>query len=155
LSSPTAQATTAVEAAEREAEALLGAAGAAVGALGIIDLLLGVAMFGFAGGQPPTAEGDVLAAGMRTYGFRVAVVGAVNLAFVWAAFTERGARPAWLALPLALVLGDLAFDALAFGQGSVPTRALLLASTLHVLLAAGVGAAAISALRRRAGTRAG
>lgn len=118
-----------------------------MGAIGAIDLLLGIAMFAFAGGEPPTAEGDLLAAGMRTYGFRVAVVGAVNLAFVWVAFTEPGARAAWLALPLALVVGDLAFDALAFAQGSVPSRALALVATLHVMLAAAVGAAALSAMR--------
>ncbi len=141
-------------AAARQAEALLGAAGAAVGALGIVDLLLGVAMFGFAGGQPQTTEGDLLAAGMRTYGFRVAVVGAVNLGFVWVAFAEPGAPAAWLGLPLALVVGDLLFDGLAFAHGSVPTRALTLASTLHVLLAAAVGAAAISALRHAGRARA-
>lgn len=148
MNAPTAHAPLPLSAAKQEAEALVGAAGAAVGALGVIDLLLGISMFAFAGGQLPTGEGDLLAAGMRTYGFRVAVVGAANLAFVWAAITEPGARASWLVLPLALVIGDLLFDALGFAQASLPTRTLTLAATLHVLLAAAVGAAALSALRQ-------
>lgn len=134
-------------ASSREGEGLVNAAGAAVGALGVVDLLLGISMIGAAATYDAFVDGAATAAAMRAYGVRVAFVGAVNLAFVWAVFAEAGARPAWLLLPLGLAASDVLGDVLALGAGDMPGNVLSVMTFVHELLVAAVAAAAISAWR--------
>jgi hypothetical protein len=127
------------------------AAGAAAGAMGAIDILLGAAMLAGAASYDATFEGEATALAMRSYGVRSMLAGGVCLAFVWAVFAEAGARPSWFLLPLGIALFEVVADLTALAQGTIPARTLSLAVAVHEVLAAAVGAVALAGwLRERA-----
>lgn len=123
-------------------------AGAAVGALGVVDLLMGLAMWGGAAPFDATFEGAPTAAAMRAYGLRVAVAGGLNLVFAWALFAEPGPRSPWLLLPAGLAASDMLGDAAALAAGLIPWKVLGIAAAVHEVMIAAVIAAALSAWRR-------
>ena len=129
------------------------AAGACVGALGVIDLLIGLAMFAGASTYDTGFEGNPTALAMRAYGVRSALAGAVCLAFVWAVFAEPGARSLWFLFPLAIALAELAFDLGGLSSGALPARTLALTAAVHEVLASAVGAVAIAGWRKERAVR--
>lgn len=129
---------------------LPGVAGATVGALGAVDLLIGIAMLAGASAMDPAAEGP--SAAMRAYGVRAVFAGLVNLGFVWAIFAESGAQAVWLFVPLGIALLDIVADFAALGGGSISQQVMAGTSAVHWLFAAAVTAVAVSAWQReRAG----
>ena len=129
-----------------EAAGLPGVAGATVGALGAVDLLIGLAMLAGASAMDPAAEGP--AAAMRAYGVRAVFAGLVNLGFVWALFAESGARALWLFVPLGIAVLDIVADFAALGAGSIAQQVMAGTSAVHWLFAAAVTAVAVSAWQR-------
>jgi hypothetical protein len=133
--------------------AFVTAAGACVGALGVIDLLIGLAMFLGASTYDATIDGNPTALAMRAYGVRSALAGAVCLAFVWAVFAEPGARALWFLFPLAIALAELAFDLSGLSSGAIPAKSLALTAAVHEVLASAVGAVAIAGWRKERAAR--
>jgi hypothetical protein len=129
-----------------EQGALPGVAGATVGALGAVDLLIGIAMLAGASAADPASQGP--AAAMRAYGVRAVFAGAVNLGFVWAIFSDTGARALWLFVPLGIAVLDIVADFAALGGGSISRQVMAGTSAVHWLFAAAVTAVAVSAWQR-------
>jgi hypothetical protein len=130
------------------------AAGACVGALGMIDLLIGIAMFIGASTYDATLEGAPTALAMRSYGLRSVLAGGVCFAFVWAVFAEPGARAVWFVFPVAIVLAQLAFDLSGLSEGALPAKMLALTAAVHEVLASAVGAVAVAGWRKERALRA-
>jgi hypothetical protein len=130
------------------------AAGACAGALGAIDILIGVAMLVGASSYDAALETAATAAAMRSYGVRSALAGAVCLAFVWAVFAEPGARALWFLLPLAVAVADLVFDVAALSSGAIPAMTVSVTAALHEVLAMAVAAVALAGWRREVSARA-
>lgn len=132
----------------------INAAGACVGAMGTVDLLLGAAMLAGAGSYDATLDGSATALAMRSYGVRALLAGGISLVFVWAVFAEPGARAIWFLFPLGIAVFDLAFDLAALSAGDIPARTLSLTAAVHEVLAAGVGAVAVAGWSRERALRA-
>ncbi len=126
----------------QEGAALPAVAGATVGALGAVDLLIGIAMIAGASAMDPASQGP---AAMRAYGVRAVFAGAVNLGFVWAIFSDSGARAVWLFVPLGIALLDIVADFASLGGGSIPQQVMAGTSAVHWLFAAAVTAVAVTA----------
>ncbi len=134
--------------AAEEPRGLVQAAGAAVGALGAIDVLIGIAMLGSASSYDAAAGGEAAVSAMRAYGLRSLFVGAASLAFVWVTLGEPGARAAWFLVPLALVAVDIAGDVSAFIGGAIAWRVVAVTAAVHEMLAAAITAVAVALWRR-------
>lgn len=129
------------------------AAGAIVGALGAVDILIGATMILGASTYDASIDTEATAIAMRSYGVRSILAGAICLAFVWAVFAEPGARSLWFLLPLGVVVVDLGFDIAALGGGGIPVRTASVTAAVHEVLAMGVAAIAVAGWRREVAVR--